>query len=149
MVRDGDELVLALPPEPGLISVARLFGAAACRQLGCDEGAVDDVKIAISEAVTNAVKAHTDGGVSFPVRIAIRLDGGSLRFEVIDAGPGFDATTVVADGGEPVTPPAGLYEGSLGLTLIRSLFPEMQLRRNEQRGMTLGFAVERARSNAP
>jgi len=139
-VRDGDELVLALPPEPELIAVARLFAAGACRQLGCDEDRIDDVKIAISESVTNAVKAHIEGGITLPIRISIRLEDESIGFEVSDAGPGFDAAAV--EGGEALTPPAGLYEGSLGLTLIQALFPDMRIHRNEHRGMTLGFSVE-------
>jgi anti-sigma regulatory factor (Ser/Thr protein kinase) len=42
----------------------------------------------------------------------------------------------------PSTPVAGLFEGSLGLTLIQSLFPNVSIDRNETRGMTVSFSVE-------
>lgn len=137
-----DQLVLAIPPDPSAIAVSRLFAAAACRHLGMGEDSVDDVKIAISEAVTNAVKAHLESGSAHPIRILVETESDEVIFRVIDAGPGFDLSAM-SEAPDAVTPPAGLYEGSLGLTVIRSLFPNLAIQRNEGQGMTVSFRVVR------
>ena len=136
----SDELVLAVPAEPGIIAVARLFVAAACRHAGFEEEVIDDARIATSEAVTNAVKAHMAAGEKRPLRVIARPVGdGQMVIEVIDAGPGFEVREQPpADG---ATPASGLFEGSLGLTVIRSLFPDLQISRNPDRGMTVSFTV--------
>lgn len=137
---DGDELVLAIPPDPEVISVGRLFLASVCRHLGMDEDQIDDVKIAVSEALTNAVKAHLGSDVVRPIRLAVRL-GPQPAVEVSGAGPGFDADTQ-ATLPDAVTPLAGLYEGSLGLMLIKSLFPDVEIERNQDRGMSVRFTLD-------
>ena len=67
---------------------------------------------------------------------------GRVRFEVVDAGAGFDPETALSHQ-EEYTPPAGIFEGSLGLALITSLFPGMEISRNDDRGMTVSIPVER------
>lgn len=140
--RDGfagrDEFTLALPPEPEYVGVARLFAASVARHFGCDSESVEDLKVAVSEACTNSIKAHRDASVGEPVRIVVRLDGDALRFQVFDVGGGFDAPPPPADS---VTPPLGLFEGSLGLTLIRSLFPDTEIARNAEGGTTVRFSL--------
>ena len=53
-----DTYILEIDPDPQLVPTARMFAATVARQLGCPEDAVLDVKIAISEACTNAVQAQ-------------------------------------------------------------------------------------------
>jgi serine/threonine-protein kinase RsbW len=139
----GDELILAIPPEPGVIAIARIFAAASCRHIGMDEDRIDDVKVAASEAVTNAVKAHLAGNVTGPIRLVVRTR--SKVLEVTDAGAGFEPPAR-----DPVgTPPGGLYEGSLGLSLIQALFPDVQIERNHDRGMTIRFSLDASVSSRP
>src|SRR5437660_7238507 len=82
--------LLSLPSTPELIGIGRLFAASIARQYGCDEELTEDVKVAVSEACTNAVKVHRDGAISEPIEITGRLKDDELWFEIIDAGPGFD-----------------------------------------------------------
>lgn len=133
-----EELMLTVPPEPQYVSVARLFAAAIARGLACDEEWVEDLKIAISEACTNAIKAHHGASVAEPVRIVARRDLETLWFEIIDAGGGFDPEPVA---GDAYTPVAGIYEGSLGLVLIRSLFRDAVIVSNDRGGTTVRFSV--------
>jgi len=121
--------------------MARIFGAAVARHFGCDEDAVEDVKIALSEACTNSVKAHRDNGVELPVRIIGIAEEDELLFEVVDEGPGIDLSK--RDVSADATPPGGLFEGSLGLTVIRSLFPTAEIGPNAEVGTTVRFAVKR------
>jgi len=133
--------MLDVPPDPDQVRTARLFAAAVARHFGADEDRVEDLKVAISEAATNSIKAHQGAGISDPIRIEADADGDGIRFSVRDAGEGFTIDAVQSTR-DPVTPLPGLFEGSLGLTLIRSLFPDVEIEPNRDRGMSVSFVVE-------
>ena len=85
-----DTYILEIDPDPQLVPTARMFAATVARQLGCPEESVLDVKIAVSEACTNAVHAHRDQGVSSPIELRVAEEGSTLTYEVSDAGHGLD-----------------------------------------------------------
>jgi serine/threonine-protein kinase RsbW len=145
-VSTSSELVLEVAPEPEHVRTARLFAAAAARQFNVDEERVEDLKVAISEACTNSFRAHTDAGVSDPVRVIAVAEVRGVRFSVVDVGRGFEPPAEETQDDAAHTPPAGIFEGSLGLTLIRALFPDVHIARNPGRGMTVSFVVEAAGS---
>lgn len=129
---------LEFSADPELISTARLFAAAAARYFGCGEEVVQDVKIAVSEACTNAVKAHTTTVVSRPVHVVVRRDSGRIGFEVVDFGGGFDPS------GNGSTNPGdfdALTETGIGLQIIRTLFPDAEIARNSEGGTTVRFST--------
>jgi serine/threonine-protein kinase RsbW len=143
-VRGSDELVLEIAPEAEHIRTARLFAAAAARHFRIDEERVDDLKVAISEACTNSFRAHEAARLSDPVVVVAAPADDGVRFSVIDAGNGFEPP---APDDKDYTPPLGLFEGSLGLALIRTLFPNVEITRNAERGMTVSFVVSAAAEN--
>jgi serine/threonine-protein kinase RsbW len=136
-----DHLRLAIPPDAGYIAMARMFAGSVARHYGVDEDVVEDVKVAVSEACTNSVKAHHDSGTTEPIELRARALDGGLTFEIVDSGKGIDTALQTAIDESAATPAAGLYEGSLGLTLIRSLFPGAEILRNDDRGTTVRFVV--------
>jgi serine/threonine-protein kinase RsbW len=136
-----DQLRLAIPPDAGYIAMARMFAGSVARHYGCDEDVVEDVKVAVSEACTNSVKAHHDSGTAEPIELRARALDGELTFEIVDSGKGIDTEMQRAVEEGAATPATGLYEGSLGLTLIRSLFPGAEILRNDDRGTTVRFVV--------
>lgn len=139
-VLTASELVLEVAPEPEHVRTARLFAAAAARHFSVADERVEDLKVAISEACTNAFRAHADAGISDPVRVIATAEASGVRFSVVDAGPGFEPRA--PDAGDDYTPPGGIFEGSLGLTLIHSLFPDAGMARNPTAGMIVSFVVE-------
>jgi len=140
-VAGTDDVVLEISADPAHARTARLFAAAAARHFGVDDERVEDLKVAISEAATNAINAHRRDGIDDPITLIAAPEPGGLRFAVVDAGAGFDPDVELS---ATYTPPRGLSEGSLGLTLIRSLFPTIAIERNADRGMTISFVVERS-----
>lgn len=132
-----DEFVLTLRPEPQYVGTARAFAAALARHFRCDEERVQDVKVAISEACSNAIKAHRSADVGDPVRLVVRRTEEQLWFEIADQGAGFELTSVrdlpLSDD--------DLFEGGIGLMLIRSLFPQTSIDRNHSGGMTVRFPL--------
>jgi anti-sigma regulatory factor (Ser/Thr protein kinase) len=64
---------------------ARDFAERAALEFGLSSEACYQVKLAVSEAVTNAIQ-HGSDGPEAPVRISISEEPGALVFEVIDTG---------------------------------------------------------------
>ena len=79
--------------------------------------AIEEVKIAASEAVANIVR-HAYNGTSERSPVVVRCSGvcGKLTLEITDRGVGFEVPPV---GCAPYT--AELREGGLGIFLMRSL----------------------------
>jgi serine/threonine-protein kinase RsbW len=74
---------IEIPPRSAYVGVVRLAVAALGRGAGLDEEAVDDLKIAVSEACTNAVLDHEAAGSEEAVLVAWSDDDG-LVVEVTD-----------------------------------------------------------------
>ena len=128
-----DQFRLEFSSDPRFISTARLFAAAVARYYDCDEETVDDIKLAISEACTNAVKADER---SLPVGILARPEESAVEFRVVDQAGGFEEPAPGANGEE-------LVEGGIGLQIIRSLFPEAVVEPNPEGGTIVRFSVPR------
>lgn len=128
----GDQIELELPARPDYLALARLIVAAAVRgdlEFGADR--IDDLRLAVSEACTNAmeaqVRASAASGRSEHILIRCRLDHGVAEIEVRDHGTGFDPDGLVPH--PPITDPARLdHERGLGIPLIRSLADEVEFR---------------------
>jgi serine/threonine-protein kinase RsbW len=130
-VNAADRFRLEFSSDPRFISTARLFAAAVARYFDCDEETVDDIKLAISEACTNAVKAPD---AQWPIGILVHPEDSTIEFAVVDRAGGFDETAV--------TPPDDLLaESGIGLQIIRSLFPQAVVEHNPDGGTTVRFAV--------
>jgi len=77
-----DELVLEIPADAAFAVTARLFVAAAARGLGIGDGATEDLRLAASELVANAVETGQPG----PIRLTVCLDENSIRLDASGAG---------------------------------------------------------------
>ena len=56
---------------------------------GLPDDVCSEVLLCVTELVTNSV-THAKAGAGEPVEMAVRLDAGTLRVEVVDRGSGFD-----------------------------------------------------------
>lgn len=121
------DLILALdiPASPEYIAIARLVVsslASGRRNLG--DQRIDDLKLAVSEACTNAIEAYGSADSGERVRILVRDDDAKFEVAVEDSGPGFDPDALPQH--PPVTDPERLnFERGLGIPLIRSLVDEV------------------------
>ena len=75
----------AIRADLGLLKEARDFAGRAAADFGLDGRACYDVKLAMSEAVTNAIQ-HGSSSPRDPIRILVLAEGPSLVFEVLDTG---------------------------------------------------------------
>ncbi len=85
-----------IPPRSPYVGVVRLAISSLARATGLGEEAVDDLKIAVSEACANAVLAHEESAVTDSVRIT--WSDGADRIEVdVDQAVPTDATARAED----------------------------------------------------
>jgi anti-sigma regulatory factor (Ser/Thr protein kinase) len=96
---------------------ARDFAERAAADFGFDGNACYDVKLAMSEAVTNAIQ-HGSSSPTDPIKIAVLAEGPALVFEVLDTGR---FRPRVRRRGE-------LSESGRGLEFMRVLMDEVHLR---------------------
>jgi serine/threonine-protein kinase RsbW len=119
-------LELAVPTGPEYIAVVRLVvsSLASARRNLADQR-IDDIKLAVSEACTNAIEAQRAVGQDEPVVIRVLEAPERLEIQVCDHGGGFDVDDIPSH--PPVTDPDRLnFERGLGIPLIRTLVDYLQ-----------------------
>jgi anti-sigma regulatory factor (Ser/Thr protein kinase) len=115
----------------GLLKEARDFAERAAADFGLDGRACYDVKLAMSEAVTNAIQ-HGSSSPNDPIRIIVLAEGASLVFEVLDTGRFVPRVTRRGE----------LSESGRGLEFMRVLMDEVDLKPGDG-GTLMRFAKRR------
>ena len=122
----GPAIELEIPARAEFVALARLVvSALASTDAGLPDDRVDDLKIAVSEACTNAIEAHDAMATHERVVVRCRADDRRLEVEIEDRGGGFDP------GGLPDRPPLAdpgrlKFDRGLGIPLIRTLVDEVE-----------------------
>lgn len=118
---------LEIPARPEYVALARLVVsslASARRDLADDR--VDDLKVAVSEACTNAIEAHHSAESDDSVVIRCTELEDRLEVAVEDRGSGFDPESLPEH--PPVTDPERLnFERGLGIPLIKTLVDDVRI----------------------
>ena len=138
----ADDLALEIDVDPEQVRTARLFAGATARHYGLDEETVEDLKVAISEAVTNAIRSHVAAGMDDPILVRATADAAAVRFDVVDRGSTNAIAATPAEGGD-YTPPAGLGASTLGMVVISALFPSVEITPDGDGGATISIRIER------
>jgi serine/threonine-protein kinase RsbW len=114
------ELVrLEIPATPAFVGVARTVVVAVATSVdGIDDDRLEDLRIAVSEACTNAVETRPASGADRRVVLRCLVDDAGLTVHIADAG------------GAPVTPGDGgsdtlRTERGWGVQLIRALVDDV------------------------
>jgi serine/threonine-protein kinase RsbW len=125
---------LRIPAKAEYITLCRLAltGLAQLREIGDDTMA--DLKLALTEAVSNSVRhAYGDLGEGH-VDITYELQPDRLGIEVVDDGNGFDPEEA------PSFESSELSEGGLGIAIIRTIADEFEIQSSPgARGSRLRF----------
>ena len=116
-----------IPARADFVSFARVVVATAA-ELRPDIAPerIEDLKLAVSEAVTNAINAHTRTGREDRIQLECLLTDDQVTVVVHDRGGGF-ITTDVPDLPEPDHPDRLLHESGLGLHLMSMLADESEV----------------------
>ena len=125
---------LRIPAKAEYIALARLALTGLADLAGLTPEVVADLKLALTEAVSNSVRhAYREAG-GF-VEVAYELTGHVLAIEVVDDGAGFDPDRPPELEGEE------LSEGGLGIAIIRTIADDFEIESEAgSRGSRLRFA---------
>jgi serine/threonine-protein kinase RsbW len=142
------ELVrLDIPAQPAFVGVARTVVAAVATSVtGIDDDRLEDLRIAVSEACTNAVESHGDESTH---RVVLRclLEDARLEIRLEDSGTGLAQESM----GEPpdAERPEEHLEGEpgWGLQLIRALVDDLHFDRSSG-GTALHLYMRRSGADA-
>jgi serine/threonine-protein kinase RsbW len=111
---------LRVPARAEYVALARLALSGLADIVTLPEELLADLKLALTEAVSNSVRHAYADGRGF-VSIAYELHASALAVEVVDDGKGFDPEQPPALEGEELT------EGGLGIAIIRTIADEFEL----------------------
>lgn len=128
----GEVVELLVPARAEYLALVRMVvSAAVAIDAGLSDDRVADLKLAVSEACTNAMEAH--GQVAEDDHVLVRCATDDERVEVLvrDRGAGFDPKGLRPH--PPVTDPARLdFERGLGIPLIRALTDDVTFESSEK-----------------
>ena len=118
---------MGISANPEYVSIIRLTTSGIANKVGFCIDDIEDLKVAISEACTNAIKHSLDE--RFIIIYSIIENG--LTIEVIDNGKGYDRSSV----SEPDI--NNLKEGGMGLFIIEALMDEVTVESQEGKGTSI------------
>ncbi len=129
---------LQLPASVQFVWLARLVVCAAARQAGMSGERVEDLRIAVSEATTNAIVAQRDSDAHLGVVLQFGVaEDGTFEVTIVDSGPGFEPVTPASMNGRDWS-----IEGGLGITIIRELADDVRFLRADGMRVSMRFAME-------
>ena len=132
---------LTVPNRPESVRPAVLFLVETARALGVREASTPLFEVAITEAVTNAVKHGHSGHGDAAIVCEVERSPSQLIFRIVDDGPGFaipdpSLPNIAADAVHTVP------ESGYGLPIIQSVFPAVRgIRVNRRFGLELCLPV--------
>lgn len=116
---------LRIPPCAEHLALVRLALTGVAAVCGASEELLADLKLAVTEACTNAIQHAYPNDASDSAEVVVRfgLAPSEITIEVEDNGIGFDGTRV-RDGGSAVP------EGGMGLWIISALIEDLEIQSN-------------------
>ncbi|MDD3305585.1 MAG: ATP-binding protein [Acetobacterium sp.] len=114
-----DSIKLTLPTKPEYVSLARLTIASVANNMGFSIGDVEDLKVAVSEACTNALNHSNNPDPTYDLTYLV--ESKKLVFTVTDRGVGFEPEAVA------MPDLNGTQLGGFGLFIIKSLMDRVEI----------------------
>ncbi|MDR0885803.1 MAG: ATP-binding protein [Clostridiales Family XIII bacterium] len=115
----ADKLKIKIPIKSEYVSTVRLTISSVAARVGFDVEALDDIKVAVSEACSNVILHGTDQDEFYSVEVEVLDD--KLIISVLDNAGGFDLETYC----EPVLDDP--KQGGLGIFIMRALMDEVSV----------------------
>jgi serine/threonine-protein kinase RsbW len=115
-----DKLTLSVPGKAEYVSTVRLAVSSLAAKTGFDIEAIEDIKVAVSEACSN-ILCHSNIGNDRIYRVECTLHDSKMEIIVVDDGVGFDVSDYEAPD------PESLQVGGLGIYIIKALMDEVQV----------------------
>jgi serine/threonine-protein kinase RsbW len=113
-------IALTIPPKAEYLVFCRLVLTGIARVQGIEDEVLGDLKLAVTEACSNAIRHAYDEGALGKIRVRYELGADAITIEIADEGHGFDLDRPEADAIE-------LSEDGMGLAIIRAVVDEVEI----------------------
>ncbi|HAM81502.1 anti-sigma B factor RsbW [Ornithinibacillus bavariensis] len=125
-----DFIEMRFPAKPEYVGVIRLSLSGIANRMGFTYEDIEDLKISISEAVTNVVNHAYRGEEQGEVTIGFGVYDNRLEIMVADRGGSFDLQDIKEDIGPQANEESieNLREGGFGLFLINALMDKVEIK---------------------
>ena len=125
-----DLIKFSIPGKAEYVGVVRLAVSSLANKSGFDVEAIEDIKIAVSEACTNAlIHGKTDCFCNYDVECIV--ENNKITIKVTDCGKGYEKDNYVEpDCDEP-------KESGLGIYIINTLMDEVEIETNDINGTSI------------
>jgi len=120
-------ILLEVPARTEFVSLVRLVVASAA-EIGPDMAIerVEDLRVAVSEAATNAIEAQAESGSTSRIGVHCSVSDDKVIVRIHDEGGGFDPDNIGVLPA-PGSPERLEYESGLGVYLMRALTDETEI----------------------
>lgn len=128
----ADLLKFSIPAKPEYVSVVRLAVSSIANRAGFDIEAIEDIKVAVAEACTNAILhgiGENDNICSYEIECCV--DDNHLAIVIKDCGEGYN--TDCYKNPDICNP----KEGGLGIFIIKSLMDDVEIFSDTGKGTTI------------
>lgn len=122
MAKSDKVVEIYIPSELGYEKIPMAAASTVAQRMGFSQDRVEDLKTAISEAVTNAIEHGNQSNIGVRVLVELTIQDNSLTLNVIDQGQ--KPIPTIVDVGEEIDDRPG-YPRGLGMFLIKRLVDEM------------------------
>ena len=122
-----ETIKMEITANPAYVSIIRLTTSGIANKVGFCMDEIEDLKVAVSEACTNAIKHSSDDRFTI---IYTMIENG-LTIEIIDNGNGYDTSSI----NEPDI--ENLKESGMGLFIIEALMDEVSIESQEGKGTSI------------
>ena len=122
---------MAIPAGTAYVGIIRLAVASLARTAGFDEERVDDIRIAVSEACTNAVLAHEEVGSDAPITVAWSESVDRIVVEVRDR-----VGAAGSDAANPMDSQGFSSRMVMSVALLQEMADELAIETTESGGTT-------------
>ena len=116
----ADVLKMYVPGKPEYVGTIRMAIAHIAANIGFDIEAIDDIKIAVSEACTNIIR-HSHEHSEYSYDIIVECEEKSLTITVADEGVGFEPDDYI----EPI--PGETHGSGMGIFIVKALMDEVDI----------------------
>lgn len=124
-----DFIEMKVPAKAEYVGVVRLSVSGIANRMGFNYEEIEDLKVAVAEAITNVVEHAYDGNEAGEVTIGFGVYDERLEVMVADRGDSFDLKNIKRQIG-PYRPNESietLREGGFGLFLINALMDKVEI----------------------
>lgn len=119
-----ETIKMEIPANPDYVSIIRLTTSGIANKIGFSIDDIEDMKVAVSEACTNAIKHSNDNNV----QVIYNIIENGIEIEIKDNGKGYDIGAIE-------TPDlANPKESGLGLFIIQTLMDEVTIESKGNQG---------------